>query len=144
MQNEDIKTQEELYATFEKAALKNIAADCDLSSDERYEFLNTMNRYGKYFHYEYSEKEEELKQSLGLIQELFVFLFEDTGGSKSDYLAYAISIATLDTNICLKVNPDSLSKDSEFGKKAIEQINLFAFFPDREVENLKKYGIFTK
>lgn len=141
---ENIKTQEELYKSFESAALKNIAADRDLSSDERYEFLNTMNQYGKYFHYEYSEVEEEQKQSLGLIQELFVFLFEDTGGSHSDYLAYAISMATRDTNICLKVNSDSLSRDSEFGQKAIEQINRFAFFPDSEIENLKKYGIFTK
>ena len=141
---ENIKTQEELYKSFESAALKNIAADHDLSSDERYEFLNTMNRYGKYFHYVHSEEEEEQKQSLGLIQELFVFLFEDTGGSRSDYLAYAISMATRDTNICLKVNSDSLSRDSEFGQKAIEQINRFAFFPEREIENLKKYGIFTK
>lgn len=140
----NIKTQEELYKSFESAALKNIAADHDLSSDERYEFLNTMNRYGKYFHYVHFEEEEEQKQSLGLIQELFVFLFEDTGGSRSDYLAYAISMATRDTNICLKVNSDSLSRDSEFGQKAIEQINRFAFFPEREIENLKKYGIFTK
>lgn len=140
----NIKTQEELYKSFESAALKNIAADHDLSSDERYEFLNTMNRYGKYFHYVHSEEEEEQKQSLGLIQELFVFLFEDTGGSRSDYLTYAISMATRDTNICLKVNSDSLSRDSEFGQKAIEQINRFAFFPEREIENLKKYGIFTK
>lgn len=140
----NIKTQEELYKSFESAALKNIAADHDLSSDERYEFLNTMNRYGKYFHYVHSEEEEEQKQSLGLIQELFVFLFEDTGGSRSDYLAYAISMATRDTNICLKVNSDSLSRDSEFGQKAIKQINRFAFFPEREIENLKKYGIFTK
>lgn len=141
---ENIKTQEELYSAFEKAALKNIAADCDLSSDERYEFLDTMNKYGKYFHYEYSEKEEEQMRSLGLIQGVFVFLFENTGGSRSDYLAYAISMATRDTSICLKMNPDSLSKESEFGKKAIEQINRSAFFPDREIENLKKYGIFTK
>lgn len=140
----DIKAQEELRKSFEEAALKNIAADHDLSSDERYEFLNTMNRYGKYFHYVHSEEEEEQKQSLGLIQELFVFLFEDTGGSRSDYLAYAISMATRDTNICLKVNSESLSRDSEFGQKAIEQINRFAFFPEREIENLKKYGIFTK
>lgn len=47
-------TQEELYKTFEKAVLKNIAADPDVY-DKKYEFLDVINNYGQYFEYIYSE-----------------------------------------------------------------------------------------
>lgn len=50
--------QEELYKTFEKAVLKNIAADPDIRN-EKYEFLDVINNYGQYFEYLYSEDKEE-------------------------------------------------------------------------------------
>lgn len=134
-------TQEELYKTFEKAALKNIAADPDIH-DEKYEFWDVINNYRQYFEYLYSKDKEEQKKSANTIKSLFVYLFENIGGSNSDYLASAIGNAVYDSNIVLKIKNEYLDINSDFSEKAMNRIYETALSPNRAIDELKNYGLF--
>lgn len=134
--------QQELYNQFEKAVLTNIAADPDVY-DKKYEFLDVINNYGQYFEYIYSEDKNKQDISANMIKSLFTFLFEEVGGSHSDYLASAIGNAVYDSNILLKIKDEYLNINSEFSKKAISRINQVALFPYGACDRLKKYGLFT-
>ena len=134
--------QEELYKTFEKAVLKNIAADPDIRN-EKYEFWDVINNYGQYFEYLYSEDKEEQNKSANTIKSLFVFLFEEIGGSNSDYLASAIGNAVYDSNIILKVKDEYLNINSEFSEKSMNRIYETALIPNKAIHELKTYGLFT-
>ena len=133
--------QEEFYKTFEKAVLKNIAADPDVY-DKKYEFWDVINNYGQYFEYKYSENKDKQDTSANMIKSLFIFLFEEVGGSSSDYLASAIGNAIYDSNIILKIKDEHLKENSEFSKKVINRINQVALFPYGACDKLKKYGLF--
>ena len=133
--------QEELYNQFEKSVLKNIAADPDVYH-KKYEFLDVINNYGQYFEYIYSEDKNKQDTSASMIKSLFTFLFEEVGGSRSDYLASAIGNAVYDSNILLKIKDEYLNINSEFSKKAISRINQVALFPYGACDRLKKYGLF--
>lgn len=134
--------QQELYKTFEKAVLTNIAADPDIRN-EKYEFWNVIKNYGQYFEYLYSEDKEKQKKSANTIKSLFVFLFEEIGGSNSDYLASAIGNAVYDSNILLKIKDEYLNINSEFSEKAINRIYETALIPNKAIDELKTYGLFT-
>ena len=134
--------QEELYKTFEKAVLKNIAADPDIRN-EKYEFWDVINNYGQYFEYLYSKDNDEQKKSANTIKSLFVFLFEEIGGSNSDYLASAIGNAVYESNIILKIKDEYLDINSEFSEKAMNRIYETALFPSKAIDELKTYGLFA-
>lgn len=134
--------QQELYKTFEKAVLTNIAADPDIRN-EKYEFWNVIKNYGQYFEYLYSEDKEKQKKSANTIKSLFVFLFKEIGGSNSDYLASAIGNAVYDSNILLKIKDEYLNINSEFSEKAINRIYETALIPNKAIDELKTYGLFT-
>lgn len=134
--------QQELYNQFEKAVLKNIAADPDIRN-EKYEFWDVINNYGQYFEYIYSEDKNKQDTPANMIKSLFTFLFEEVGGSNSDYLASAIGNAVYDSNIILKVKDEYLNENSEFSEKAMNRIYETALFPSRAIDDLKSYGLFT-
>lgn len=134
--------QQELYKTFEEAVFKNIAADPDIRN-EKYEFWDVINKYGKYFEYLYSEDKEKQKKSAETIKSLFVFLFEEIGGSNSDYLASAIGNAVYDSNIILKIKDEYLNINSEFSEKSMNRIYETALIPNKAIHELKTYGLFT-
>lgn len=134
--------QQELYKTFEKAVLTNIAADPDIRN-EKYEFWNVIKNYGQYFEYLYSEDKEKQKKSANTIKSLFVFLFEEIGGSNSDYLASAIGNAVYDSNILLKIKDEYLNINSEFSEKSMNRIYETALIPNKAIDELKTYGLFT-
>lgn len=133
--------QEELYKTFEKAVLTNIAADPDIRN-EKYEFWDVIKNYGQYFEYLYSEDKEDQKKSAETIKSLFIFLFEEIGGSNSDYLASAIGNAVYDSNILLKIKDEYLNINSEFSEKSMNRIYETALIPHRAIDELKSYGLF--
>lgn len=135
--------QEEIYKTFEEAVLKNIAADPDIRN-EKYEFWDVINNYGQYFEYLYSEDKEEQKKSAETIKSLFVFLFEEIGGSNSDYLASAIGNAVYDSNILLKIKDEYLNINSEFSEKSMNRIYETALIPNKAIDKLKTYGLYCK
>lgn len=76
-----------------------------------------------------------------MIKSLFTFLFEEVGGSRSDYLASAIGNAVYDSNVLLTIKDEYLNINSEFSKKAINKINQIALFPYGACDRLKKYGL---
>ena len=132
---------EELYKTFEKAVLKNIAADTDIRN-EKYEFWDVIKNYGQYFEYRYSEDKEDQKKSAETIKSLFIFLFEEIGGSNSDYLASAIGNAVYDSNVLLTIKDEYLNINSEFSEKSMNRIYETALIPHRAIDELKSYGLF--
>ena len=134
--------QEELYNQFEKSVLKNIAADPDIRN-EKYEFWDVIKNYGQYFEYLYSEDKEDQKKSAETIKSLFVFLFEEIGGSNSDYLASAIGNAVYDSNILLKIKDEYLNINSEFSEKSMNRIYETALIPSKAIDELKTYGLFA-
>lgn len=135
-------TQKELYKTFEKNVLKNIAADPDVY-DKKYEFLNVINNYGQYFEYIYSEDKNKQDTSANMIKSLFTFLFEEIGGSNSDYLASAIGNAVYDSNILLKIKDKYLNINSEFSEKSMNRIYETALIPSKAIDELKTHGLFA-
>ena len=135
--------QEELYKTFEESVLKNIASDPDVY-DKKYEFLDVINNYGQYFKYIYSEDKNKQDISAETIKSLFVFLFEEIGGSNSDYLASAIGNAVYDSNILLKIKDEYLNINSEFSEKAMNRIYETALIPNKAIDELKTYGLYCK
>ena len=133
--------QQKLYNQFEKAVLKNIAADPDIRN-EKYEFWDVINNYGQYFEYIYSEDKNKQDISANMIKSLFTFLFKEVSGSRSDYLASAIGNAVYDSNILLKIKDEYININSEFSRKTINRINQVVLFPYGTCDRLKKYGLF--
>lgn len=134
--------QEELYQTFEKTVLTNIAADPDIRN-EKYEFWDVIKNYGQYFEYIYSEDKNKQDISANMIKSLFTFLFEEIGGSNSDYLASAIGNSVYDSNILLKIKNEYLNINSEFSEKSMNRIYETALIPNKAIDELKTYGLFT-
>lgn len=77
-----------------------------------------------------------------MIKSLFIFLFEEVGGSSSDYLASAIGNAVYDSNILLKIKDEYLNINSEFSEKSMNKIYETALIPHRAIDELKSYGLF--
>ena len=135
--------QQKLYNQFEKAVLKNIAADPDIRN-EKYEFWDVINNYGQYFEYLYSEDKNKQNTSANMIKSLFTFLFEEVGGSRSDYLASAIGNAVYDSNILLKIKYEYLNINSKFSEKSMNRIYETALIPNKAIDKLKTYGLYCK
>lgn len=118
---------------FIEEALKEIHKDCDVSR-EGWQFESVMNKYGNYFTFSKSSNEEEVKNTSYLIEELFVYLFPEIGGSNADYLSSAIAKASRSLNLTLEINQDCLDMIKE-------EIDTNALNPLRAYNNLSKYGL---
>lgn len=123
----------EIKEQFIKEALKEIHKDWDVSR-EGWQFESVMNKYGNYFTFNKSSNEEELKNTSYLIEELFVYLFPEIGGSNADYLSSAIAKASRSLNLTLEINQDCLDMIKE-------EIDTNALNPLRAYNNLFKYGL---
>lgn len=123
----------EIKEQFIKEALKEIHKDWDVSR-EGWQFESVMNKYGNYFSFSKSSNEEEVKNTSYLIEELFVYLFPEIGGSNADYLSSAIAKASRSLNLTLEINQDCLDMIKE-------EIDTNALNPIRAYNNLSKYGL---
>lgn len=123
----------EIKEQFIKEALKEIHKDWDVSR-EGWQFESVMNKYGNYFTFSKSSNEEEVKNTSYLIEELFVYLFPEIGGSNADYLSSAIAKASRSLNLTLEINQDCLDMIKE-------EIDTNALNPLRAYNNLSKYGL---
>lgn len=123
----------EIKEQFIKEALKEIHKDWDVSR-EGWQFESVMNKYGNYFTFSKSSNEEEVKNTSYLIEELFVYLFPEIGGSNADYLSSAIAKASRSLNLTLEINQDCLDMIKE-------EIDTNALNPLRAYNNLFKYGL---
>lgn len=123
----------EIKEQFIKEALKEIHKDWDVKR-EGWQFESVMNKYGNYFTFHKSSNEEEVKNTSYLIEELFVYLFPEIGGSNADYLSSAIAKASRSLNLTLEINQDCLDMIKE-------EIDTNALNPLRAYNNLSKYGV---
>lgn len=123
----------EIREQFIEEALKEIHKDLDVSR-EGWQFESVMNKYGNYFTFSKSSNEEDVKNTSYLIEELFVYLFPEIGGSNADYLSSAIAKASRSLNLTLEINQDCLDMIKE-------EIDTNALNPLRAYNNLSKYGL---
>jgi hypothetical protein len=123
----------EIKEQFIEEALKEIHKDWDVSR-EGWQFESVMNKYGNYFTFSKSSNEEDVKNTSYLIEELFVYLFPEIGGSNADYLSSAIAKASRSLNLTLEINQDCLDMIKE-------EIDTNALNPLRAYNNLSKYGL---
>ena len=119
--------QEELYKTFEKAVLKNIAADPDIRN-EKYEFLDVINNYGQYFEYLYSEDKEEQKKSAETIE---TYVIDNTVQIKYNYQNIGFGVILTDKEI-VDFKIETILKDKVSTK--IEEID----YTLNDIENTAK------
>lgn len=123
----------EIREQFIEEALKEIHKDWDVSRGG-WQFESVMNKYGNYFTFSKSSNEEDVKNTSYLIEELFVYLFPEIGGSNADYLSSAIAKASRSLNLTLEINQDCLDMIKE-------EIDTNALNPLRAYNNLSKYGL---
>ena len=123
----------EIKEQFIKEALKEIHKDWDVKR-EGWQFESVMNKYGNYFTFHKSSNEEEVKNTSYLIEELFVYLFPEIGGSNADYLSSAISKASRNINLVLEINKDCFDMIKE-------EIENNALNPLRTYQTLLNYGL---
>ena len=123
----------EIKEQFIEEALKEIHKDWDVKR-EGWQFESVMNKYGNYFTFHKSSNEEEVKNTSYLIEELFIYLFPEIGGSNADYLSSAIAKASRSLNLTLEINQDCLDMIKE-------EIDINALNPIRAYNNLSKYGL---
>lgn len=118
---------------FVAEALKNIAEDADIAGDSD-DFLWVMDKYGKYFTFTKVETEEDRRRAYQFVSRLFLYLYPNLGGSRSDYMSCAIAVASRDTGVML-----SLSED---GYPLIRRaVTRTALNPERAFKSLRSVGI---
>lgn len=123
----------EIKEQFIKEALKEIHKDWDVKR-EGWQFESVMNKYGNYFTFNKSLNEEEVKNTSYLIEELFIYLFPEIGGSNADYLSSAIAKASRNINLVIEIEKDCFDMIKE-------EIENNALNPIRAYNNLSKYGL---
>lgn len=123
----------EIKEQFINEALKEIHKDWDVKR-EGWQFESVMNKYRNYFTFHKSSNEEEVKNTSYLIEELFVYLFPEIGGSNADYLSSAIAKASRNINLVLEINKDCFDMIKE-------EIENNALNPLRSYQTLLKYGL---
>ena len=123
----------EIKKQFIEEVLKEIHKDWDVSR-ESWQFESVMNKYGNYFTFYKSSNEEEVKNTSYLIEELFIYLFPEIGGSNADYLSSAIAKSSRNINLVIKINKDCFDMIKE-------EIENNALNPIKAYNNLSKYGL---
>lgn len=118
---------------FINEALKEIHKDWDVKR-EGWQFESVMNKYGKYFTFNKTSNEEEVKNTSYLIEELFIYLFPEIGGSNADYLSSAIAKASRNINLVIEIDKDCFDMIKE-------EIENNALNPLRSYQTLLKYGL---
>lgn len=123
----------EIKEQFINEALKEIHKDWDVKRED-WQFESVMNKYGKYFTFNKSSNEEEVKNTSYLIEELFIYLFPEIGGSNADYLSSAIAKASRNINLVIEIDKDCFDMIKE-------EIENNALNPLRTYQTLLKYGL---
>lgn len=123
----------EIKEQFINEALKEIHKDWDVKRED-WQFESVMNKYGKYFTFNKSSNEEEVKNTSYLIEELFIYLFPEIGGSNADYLSSAIAKASRNINLVIEIDKDCF----DMIKEEIENNALNSL---RSYQTLLKYGL---
>lgn len=127
------ETGNKLTIVFRTFALENVHYTKDVQ-DEIDDVRFVFNTYGKYFTFNRTEDEEEIKRTNDLISQMFIYLFPTVEKSKRERLAKVIS----STNKCFDYK---LVIDKSGYEEIYEAIKGYALDVDRAVTELAKYGL---
>ena len=126
----------DLKALFKKKAHEEIAKDRDISG-ESWNFDSVLNEYDDAIYIEQLPNNKELvKRNARIVDELFVFLYPDLGGSHSDYMSSAVYKALVDNDLCVHLYLRGELRDLVRAK-----INETALNPQRTFSRLAELGL---
>lgn len=133
LKNQDLRVKDdEMRALFKKKAHEEIAKDRDIAS-EVWNFDSVLTEYGEAIFVERLPKNKPLvKKHAQLVEELFIYLYPDLGGSHADYMSSAVYKALVDNDLCVhfylrgelrelvkvKINETALNPERSFSKLA--------------------------
>ena len=126
----------ELKALFKKKAHEEIAKDRDIAS-EVWNFDSVLSEYDEAIFVEQLPNNKELvKKHAQLVDELFIYLYPDLGGSHSDYMSSAVYKALVDNDLCV-----TIYLRSELRELVKAKINETALNPERTFSRLAELGL---
>ena len=126
----------ELKELFKQKAHEEIAKDVDIAR-EVWNFDFVLNEYGEAIYVEQLPNNKELvKRNARIVDELFVFLYPDLGGSHSDYMSSAVYKALVDNDLCVH-----FYLTDELRELIKAKINETALKPERTFSQLAQLGL---
>ena len=126
----------ELKELFKQKAHEEIAKDVDIAR-EVWNFDSVLNEYGEAIYVEQLPNNKELvKRNARIVDELFVFLYPDLGGSHSDYMSSAVYKALVDNGLCVH-----FYLTDELRELIKAKINETALNPERTFSQLAQLGL---
>lgn len=126
----------DLKALFKKKAHEEIAKDRDISG-ESWNFDSVLTEYDEAIYVEQLPNNKELvKRNARIVDELFVFLYPDLGGSHSDYMSSAVYKALVDNDLCVH-----FYLTDELRELIKAKINETALNPERAFSRLAELGL---
>ena len=126
----------ELKTLFKKKAHEEIAKDRDIAS-EVWNFDSVLTEYSEAIFVERLPKNKPLvKKHAQLVDELFIYLYPDLGGSHSDYMSSAVYKALVDNDLCV-----TIYLRGELRELVKAKINESALNPQRTFSRLAELGL---
>lgn len=126
----------ELKALFIKKAHEEIAKDRDIAS-EVWNFDSVLTEYGEAIFVERLPKNKPLvKKHAQLVEELFIYLYPDLGGSHADYMSSAVYKVLVDNDLCVH-----FYLRGELRELVKAKINEMALNPERTFSKLAELGL---
>lgn len=137
LKNQDLRAKDdEMRALFKKKAHEEIAKDRDIAS-EVWNFDSVLTEYEEAIFVEHLPKNKPLvKKHAQLVDELFIYLYPDLGGSHSDYMSSAVYKALVDNDLCVH-----LYLEGELRELVKAKINETALNPERTFSRLAELGL---
>ena len=121
---------------FKKKAHEEIAKDRDIAS-EVWNFDSVLTEYGEAIFVERLPKNKALvKKHAQLVDELFIYLYPDLGGSHSDYMSSAVYKSLVDNDLCVY-----FYLRGELRELVKAKINETALNPERTFSRLAELGL---
>ena len=126
----------ELKELFKQKAQEEIAKDVDIAR-EVWNFDSVLNEYDEAIYVEQLPNNKDLvKKNAQLVDELFIYLYPDLGGSHSDYMSSAVYKALVDNDLCVH-----LYLRGELRELVRAKINETALNPQRTFSRLAELGL---
>ena len=137
LKNQDLRVKDdEMRALFKKKAHEEIAKDRDIAS-EVWNFDSVLTEYEEAIFVEHLPKNKALvKKHAQLVDELFIYLYPNLGGSHSDYMSSAVYKALVDNDLCV-----TIYLRGELRELVKAKINESALNPQRAFDDLAKLGL---
>ena len=126
----------ELKEMFKQKAHEEIAKDIDIAR-EVWNFDSVLSEYDEAIFVEQLPNNKDLvKKNAQLVDELFIYLYPNLGGSHSDYMSSAVYKALVDNDLCVH-----LYLRGELRELVRAKINETALNPQRTFSRLAELGL---